>query len=184
MVKKEKRAVAKKEDKTKYVAGVIIAIIILVALILLIRSVTKPAPEEVVPTKPAEKPAEEKEIAPAEKPEEIRYCNEEFAIGWPKNTLGSPCKIEGDTARIILRYSGKGTSLPGMWFKLTDAAGTVSYFRAKGDMMQGDEKLFNVPLNGARSVLALPMKIENGKEKACLNQQLLVVKEQSCVRGG
>jgi len=182
MVKKEKKV--QQKDNTRYVAGVIIAIIVIVAIILLVKNISKQPAEAPVSQQPSpekEIKEEEKGLVPTEKPIELKNCSEEFAIGIPKNTLGEPCKIEGNVAKLILRYSGKGTSLPGIWFKVIESDGSVSYFKSKTEMKQNEEKMFEIPIKKKESIIAMPMKIENGKENACLNQQIKVIKDESCV---
>ena len=180
-VKEQKKAPSK--DNTKYIVGAIVVIIIIVAIVLLLKG--RQAPEApVAPTKPAEQPTApseaKKPTAVSEKPEEIKYCSIDFAIGWPKNKLGSPCTIDGNQVTAQLTFSGKGSELEGMWFYITTQSGKVQYFKDSRTIKQGETLEYAIDVGEViEDLLALP----ESDGKACLNQRLLVVKAESCVAG-
>ncbi|MEM4336641.1 MAG: hypothetical protein QXG86_01405 [Candidatus Woesearchaeota archaeon] len=183
-VKEQKKAPSKKDNTIKYIVAGVVVVIIIVALILLLRG--KKAPEApVTPTQPVEqqKPTPEKtekQKIILEQPEEIKYCTEEFAIGWPKNKLETPCIVDGKTVKAKITYSGKGKELEGMWFYITTTSGKVEYLKDTDDLKQGETKEYVIDVGEKiKTLMAVPMS----DDKACLNQRLLIIKDTSCVVG-
>ncbi|MBW3022501.1 hypothetical protein KY308_00165 [Candidatus Woesearchaeota archaeon] len=177
----------KKKDNTGLVVGIIVVIVIVVALILLLRSCAKEEAAPVTPTAPSteqpvtpETPAGPEKVS--EKPEEIRYCTEAYAIGWPKNKLGTPCEYSGTKVAAQIQYSGKGEKIDGMYFYITTANGDLRYYKDSRQVKQGDLMEYTLDVGEIiESMVALPLTTEDGMTKACLNQRLLIVKEESCV---
>ena len=187
-VKEQKKASSKSKSKRSvlsYIVGAIVVIIIIVALILLLRSCQAPTTAHVTPTQPAVQPTETTTQAPtavSDKPGEIRYCTEEFAIGWPKNKLGQPCKIDGNKVTAQIMFSGKGTQIDGMWFYINTTSGKEEYMKDTRVVKQGDTVEYAIDVGEhIDSMVALPQSAEAGK--ACLNQRLLIIKAESCVAG-
>lgn len=169
-------------SNSKTVVGAIIAIVVLIAIILLIRSISKPAE---VPTAPPAQPEAPKEGLSMEKesPGVDSACSINYAIGYPKNTVGSPCLIDGDKVTVQLVFSGKGAQLEGMYFNITTVDGQVKYFKDPAVVKQGEIRTYTVDVDKPiKTLLALPVTTKDGTSKACLNQRLLLVKDQSCVR--
>jgi len=182
-----KKAPKKKTNTAGWVIGAIIVIVIIIAIILLLRSVPKAAEQPVAPTAPAEK-APEKAVAEkpvvSEAPEEVRYCNISYALGWPKNKLGQPCIIDGNKVTAQIMFSGKGDSLNGIWFKVTTTDGKIKYLKDSRVLKQGETKEYTIDVGQKiEDLLALPSINVDGGDKACLNQRMLVIKAEQCVTG-
>ncbi len=183
MAKKKKKAAeakeakpAKKEEKGRYITGIVIAIIIIVVLILLLRScMMKPEAAPVKPTGPQAPvtPAAPGPSAASEKPEEIKMCSIDNAIGYVPGT----CAIGAD--KVSLTLKGQGVAgIQGVWFYMTDSDGKVNYWKDTTSGAQDANVVFSVPAKNIAEMLALPMK----DGKACFNQRIYVVKASSCLR--
>ena len=180
-----RRAQKKKPSAAGWVVGVIIVIVIIIAIILLLEGMPKTT-EKAAPTAPAETPQAPvrgpTEVSTA--PEQVRNCSINYAIGWPKNKLGSPCTVQGTKVTAQMMYSGKGDSLAGLWFQITTTDGTVKYLKDTMTVKQGDTQEYNVDVGQKiKMLLALPVISDGGVDKACLNQRLLIVKDTECVAG-
>lgn len=193
MKQAEPKAQAKKEKSSSagWIVGVIIVIVIIVVILLLLRGCSTETDEQTQPTVEAPKteaPAKE-DTATGPKvvsdiPEIVRYCKEEYAIGWPETQIANPCTLDGNGAQVSLEYSGNGDSLPGLFFEVKTVSGTVTYLKDTRKIIQGDIMVYDIPDIGGKidSMLALPMIKEDGQDKACLNQRLIVIKATNCVR--
>ena len=194
--KAEKAEPAKKAPKKKksnvagWVIGAIIVIVIIIAIILLLRGCAKQPTE--APTAPAAQPTEAPAAAPAagpeavaQAPEEVRYCTISYAIGWPKNKLGTDvCKVDGNTVEAQIMFSGKGASLAGLWFKIITTDGQVQYLKDSREIKQNETLTYKVDVGKKiEDMIALPIISVDNVAKACLNQRLLVIKAESCVAG-
>ena len=109
-----------------------------------------------------------------QKPEEIKNCNISYAINWAK--VGDACQMDGSRVTAVLMFSGKGDKIDGMWFYATAKNGTEEYVKDDGDFANGEARRyvlnFDEPIT---KLIALPMLTENGTDKACLNQRIIVV---------
>jgi len=182
-----KKAQKKKTNTAGWVIGAIIVIVIIIAIILLLKGCAKQTPTTpTTPTTPAapattEKAPAEQAMATSEAPAEIRYCTIQYAIGWPKNKLGTDvCKIDGNKVEAQIMYSGKGDSLAGLWFKILTADGKVQYFKDTRVIKANETKTYTVDVGQKiEDMTAYPIS----GDKSCLNQRLLVIKAESCVAG-
>jgi len=181
-----KKAPKKKEtSSSSWIVGVIIVIAVIVLLILLMKGCEKEP--EVTPA-PAvdEKPKEVKEEPGLQEvlkaPELELKCPEEYTIGWPKREVVEPCKVQGNVASVKLMYSGRGDSLSGIWFEVTATDGEVKYFKDSKPVEQDEIREYTLDLGKKiDTILAMPMIVEGGVEKACKNQRLLIIKATSCI---
>ncbi len=187
--KKSSSKKKKESGSTGWVIGIIIVVVIIIAILLLMRGCAKEdieqQPEVTPPTE--QPPAETEPSGPevvSDVPTTVRYCSIDYAIGWPEYQLADPCEIEGNEALVSLIYSGKAKKISGMWFEVTMMDGTKSYLKDTRDVNKGEIVEYSIPDMGQKidTMLALPMIEEDGEDKACLNQRLLVVKATNCVR--
>jgi len=182
-----KKAPTKKPTAAGWVVGVIIVIIILIAIILLLKGAPK-APPVQQPTAPTAAPKEPTAPTGPETvsgaPQQVKYCNISYAIGWPKNKLGQPCIIDDKKVSMQIVYSGKGDSLSGLWFQITTKSGKVQYLKDTRTMKKDDVMSYTIDVGEKiTDLLALPIINEGGVDKACLNQRMLIIKDTQCVTG-
>ena len=97
--------------------------------------------------------------------------------------MGTPCKIDGTKVTAQLTFSGNGAQIAGMWFYVTTKSGAVKYLRDSRTVKQGDTVEYSVDVGEViEDLIALPLITDSGADKACLNQRLLIVKAESCVK--
>ena len=113
------------------------------------------------------------------KPEEVRYCNISYAIAWPK--YSNNCIIQGTNVNFRLMFSGKGSKLDGLWFYATTKSGEEKYLKESTAFKAGESKEYIVYVGEPiTKLIALPIIIEDGTEKACLNQRMIVIGSGVC----
>ncbi len=187
--KTETKSHKKEKSNTGWIVGVIIVVIIIIAIVLLMRGVEEePEQPTVTPPEEGSGPSEEEVMEGpsevAEVPEEVKDCSIAYAIGYPKNKLLTPCEIEGNQPTIQLAYSGNADSLGGMWFKVTTADGDVKYLKDTRTVEKGETIKYSFDIGETiERVVAMPLITQNGEDKACLNQRLIVIKSTNCVGG-
>ena len=114
-----------------------------------------------------------------QKPEEVKYCNISYAINWApaKNN----CQINGTKVTAILMFSGKGNGIDGMWFYATTENGTEEYIKDDVGFAKAEARRYIINIGEPiTKLIALPMITENGTQKACLNQRMIVVGSGLC----
>lgn len=114
-----------------------------------------------------------------QKPEEIRYCNISYAINWADSP--NPCYINRNDVVAKLRFTGKGDKIDGMWFYVTTESGKEKYLRDTKELKTQESRDYTINVDEPiTKIIALPRTLEDGKEKACLNQRMLVVSSGVC----
>lgn len=114
-----------------------------------------------------------------QKPEEVKYCNISYAINWA--TAKNNCQVNGTKVTAILMYSGKGNGIEGMWFYATTETGTEKYIKDDVGFAKAEARQYIININEPLvKLIALPMITENGTQKACLNQRMIVIGSGVC----
>ncbi len=120
-----------------------------------------------------------KPVLANQKPEEVKNCNIRYAINWAPAT--NACQMNGTRIKAILMYSGKGNGIDGMWFYATTENGTERYIKDDVGFAKAEARNYTINLQEPLTkLIAMPMIIEDGVEKACLNQRMIVVGSGLC----
>ncbi|MBW3023317.1 hypothetical protein KY308_04400 [Candidatus Woesearchaeota archaeon] len=113
---------------------------------------------------------------------EIEYCPIDYAIGYRPGS----CDIaEG---KLKLTFKPSGTGISGMHFYFIGVSGQTFEMSESTDVSADRWKTYvfelvdiEAKIGGKVSdVLVVPLRDMDGQEKACKNQRLLVVRDQTC----
>ena len=114
---------------------------------------------------------------------EIKMCESVYSIGWIPNS----CEMSGDSLKIKIKASGQN-GINGMVFYVTGINKVKKVFQdnAKASYNGVAEYSFSISDLESRvgskieDMEALPVKTVDGKDNACYNQRLLIIKDEAC----
>lgn len=116
--------------------------------------------------------------------EELKDCETEYAIGWIPNS----CDFDGETFKITLKAVGDG-GIDGVVFYVIGPTDIKKVLKDETDVASGDSHAYSFSVEELEDdvggsiddILALPVKNQGGKDYACFNQRLKVIKDLHCV---
>ena len=114
---------------------------------------------------------------------EIRMCESIYGIGWMPNS----CEMSGDSLKIRIKAVGQN-GINGMVFYATGTNKVKKVFQdnTKADYNGVAEYSFSISDLESKvgskieEMTAFPVKTVDGKDNACFNQRLLIIKAEAC----
>lgn len=114
---------------------------------------------------------------------EIKMCESVYSIGW----IPDSCEMSGDSLKIKLKAVGQN-GINGMVFYVTGVNKVRKVFQddAKASYNGVAEYTFSIAELESKvgskieDMEALPVKTVDGKDNACYNQRLLIIKDEAC----
>ncbi len=143
-----------------------------------------PSTGTAAPAEPANLPATTSAPSAAEaQVQEIKMCESVYSIGWIPNS----CEMSGDNLKVRIKASGQN-GISGMVFYVTGVNKVIKIFQdnTKADYNGVAEYSFSISDLESKvgskieEMTAFPVKTVDGKDNACFNQRLLIIKAEAC----
>jgi hypothetical protein len=114
---------------------------------------------------------------------ELKNCESAYGIGWVPNS----CEYRADSFKVTLKAVGQN-GISGIAFYVVGTNGVqkvltddtkVSYLQTQPYSFSISDLESKVG-SKVQKILAMPIKSINGMDNACINQQLLIIKDEAC----